>query len=130
LWTGTASGLYNIIDGAAGNYATNGCTEIMLQNLANTNSTAVCTLYAADCGTSANATAMFAMSQKLYTPAVTIAGYDPTIAFGNTTLDGIRSFAHFGRYYFDIDLSGYAADPTSALADATTFIGTLSSKSN
>ncbi len=132
-WTGTIQDWYNSIDGAAQPYEAANCQEILVQNLVNVNSSTTAlengVVIAADCGTAANSVTMYQSAQALYAGEnLTLTGYDTSIAFATGAIGAGSAYAHFGQYYFEIDLSGYATQ-TAALSDLPQFVAYLSSKS-
>jgi hypothetical protein len=134
VWTGTADAFFNNVDGTAASYASAGCQTILVQNLANVGSAATASetavVIAADCVSAANAQTMFQSQQQLYSfESITLSGYDPSVAFAIGALGGsANAYAHFKQYYFEIDLTGYADQPT-ALNDLPNFLAYFSTKS-
>jgi hypothetical protein len=126
---GTA--LYNGIDGGAGQYLDQGLIETAIQSLNDaspSNDSLNCKAYIMDFGTSANAGNMFdtvmskAVDKKAFTSfPVSVAGLD------DSPLVGIIAYAHFGRFFFQLDLEGYS-DKTKAIDDAEKFLTILKSK--
>jgi len=129
LWSGAISAWFNLVDGYAGTYQSQGAQYIMMQYLVGPNQQN-CLVYAMDFGTEADAQAMLAYNQTYYgkTESVTtIPGY--ANAFEYATLSGISAYAYSGQYYFELQLSGYS-DTTTPVTDAESLLGVLFSKSN
>ena len=129
LWSGTINAWFNLVDGYAGTYQSQGAQYIMMQYLVGPNQQD-CLVYAMDFGTDADAQAMLAYNQTYYgkTESVTtIPGY--TNAFEYATLSGISVYAYSGQYYFELQLSGYS-DTTTPVTDAESLLGVLFSKAN
>lgn len=129
-YQGTA--LYNGIDGGAGQYLDQGLIETAIQTLVNnaspSNDSLNCKAYIMDFGTSANATNMFDTVMSKAVDKKTFTSFPSTIAgFDDSPLVGIIAYAHFDRFFFQMDLEGYS-DKTKAINDADKFLTILKSK--
>ena len=74
-----------------------------------------------DFGTAENATAMFEKMKLNEADPLTIGNYIESVAFGSRHLSGINAYAHFGKHYVEISLSGYA-DESLATKEAEAFV--------
>ena len=136
FWTGTASQWEHVVDGTAQDYIVNGCQTVVVQNLVGPNSTAgvpkAAVVRAFDFGTSADAAAMLADLNALNANAgltpTAIPGYTVSTAFWVPTLSGINTFGYSGRYYFEVELTGYGTDTTTPPTDAASFFQVLIGK--
>jgi hypothetical protein len=129
-YQGTA--LYNGIDGGAGQYLDQGLIKTAIQFLVDdaspSNDSLNCSAYIMDFGTSANATAMFNTIMSRAVDKKTFTSFPSTIAgFDDSPLVGIIAYAHFSRFFFQMDLKGYS-DKTKAIDDAERFLTILKSK--
>jgi hypothetical protein len=124
--------LYRGIDGAAGQYLDQGLIETAIQVLVNdsspSNDSLQCRVYIMDFGASAKATTMFntmmskAVDKKAFASfPVSVAAFDDSPLKGNTT------YAHFGRFFVQLDPWGYS-DKTQGVTDAERFLTILKSK--
>ena len=129
-YQGTA--LYNGIDGDAGQYLDKGLIETAIQVLVNDSSPSSdslnCTARIMDFGTSANATAMFNTMMSRAVDKKAFASFPNSVAgLDYSPLIGIVAYAHFSRFFFQMDLEGYN-DKTKAIDDAEKFLTILKSK--
>jgi len=120
-------GLYDIINGGAVTDENNGLVEGIFQEMAGSSGRNV-EIRVEDFGNAASATAMFnysatnSVSQK-----VTFADFAEATAVGTQVLGGVTVFAHFGKFYFNLQFTGYS-DNQVAAADANGFLKTYQNK--
>lgn len=117
------------IDGACDQYTSNGVVKTLIQYLTRPADPVPYKFdgYVMDFGTAAQARVMFDDAKG--SAATTIAGFADSVAIVNeqTPSFGCTVYAHFGKFYIEIRLSGY--DPASvAIADAATFVRVYSEK--
>jgi hypothetical protein len=129
-YQGTA--LYNGIDGGAGQYLDKGLIKTAIQFLADdaspSNDSLNCSAYIMDFGTSANATAMFNTMMSNVIDKKAFASFPNSVAgLDYSPVIGISAYAHFNRFFFQLDLQGYN-DKTKAIDDAEKFLTILKSK--
>ena len=81
-----------------------------------------------DFGFDSTATTMYNYKKDQFsTEAVAITGYDMTIAFAKPGSGGATAFAHFKKFYFELQLAGFS-DPNQAIKTAVQFIGMFKAK--
>jgi len=79
-------------------------------------------MFAMDFGTADDATAMYGiLKADKGGLAIDVGNYVQTTAFGARHISGINAYAHFGKYYFEINLANYT-DETAAINQAETFL--------
>ena len=81
-----------------------------------------------DFGFDSTATVMYNYKKDQFsTQAVAISGYDQADAFAYPGIGVITAFAHFNKFYFELQFSGYS-DQAQALQAASLFLGLFKSK--
>jgi hypothetical protein len=113
--------LFDLINGGADQYNDEGLVEGIQQKMTHSSGDKAYSAFVMDFGTAENATAMFEKMKLNEADPLTIGNYIESVAFGSRHLSGINAYAHFGKYYVEISLSGYA-DESLATKEAEAFV--------
>jgi hypothetical protein len=127
-----SAALFNGIDGGAGQYLDKGLIEtakqVLVKGSSLSNDSLNCEARIMDFGTSANATTMFNTMMSNAVDKKAFASFPNSVAgLDYQPLTGIGAYAHFGRFFFQLDLQGYN-DKTKVIDDAERFLTILKSK--
>jgi len=131
----TADALVNDLQGGSSPYINHHVVEAIDERLKNASGADTTYLgyhfFIMDFGTVANATSMY-QSQKAYFDQIPssagISGFDLSVAFADTArARGVAAYGHFGKFYFELPLSGYA-NHLDALGPAAQFLNLLKSR--
>lgn len=113
--------LFDLINGGADQYNDEGLVEGIQQKMTSSSGDKSYSAFVMDFGTADNATAMFEKMKLNEADPLAIGNYIESVAFGSRHLSGINAYAHFGKYYFEITLSGYS-DESLAISEAEAFL--------
>jgi hypothetical protein len=116
--------IWNLLDGGAVPYVQNGLVSATFKNLKATSlSDAMsCAVRIMDFGTFAKAEAMFNASSTQYQASSALAPLPVSEAAYMVEAGGnITVYAHFGRFYFELELTGYA-NVSDSVRDALHFL--------
>ena len=127
----TYAELYSLIDGGADIHIDNGLVEGIFQSMIGISSrsdTFYAEVYAEDFGTAANAQSIYnAIVANDMVDTIHIDGYDKSVAIGSTALGGGGVYAHFGKFYFWLNFTGYSNSDDIA-EDAVKYLDIYQSK--
>ena len=127
----TYAELYSLIDGGADIYIDNGLIEGIYQSMTGISGhsdTFYVAIYAEDFGTASNAETIYnVIVDREMADTIHIDGYSETIAVGSAALGGGGVYAHFGKFYFWLNFTGYSNSEDIA-EDAAKFLDIYQSK--
>jgi hypothetical protein len=112
--------LFNLIDGGSVPYIQGGLDTGVRQSLKH-DSTLFGTVMAMDFVTAQKAAAIFGFEAQDNNATAQLAGFTKSDALCYVFYGGVIAFAHFGKYYFNVKLSGYS-DSASSVNDAARFV--------
>ena len=104
------------LNGGAKDFTDNGMIEGFRQKMVSSDYLA--DIIITDFGSNSNSTKMFNFKSSTSDDRQKVGSYAETVAFMEDNLSGVNAYAHFGKYYFEIQLTGYSnkADARSTAA--------------
>ncbi|NLG18157.1 MAG: hypothetical protein GX556_12565 [Fibrobacter sp.] len=104
------------LNGGAKDFTDNGMIEGFRQKMVSSDYLA--DIIITDFGSNSNSTKMFNFKSSTSDDGQKVGNYAETVAFMDENLSGVNAYAHFGKYYFIVQLSGYSikADARSTAA--------------
>jgi len=121
----SGSNLYTVIDGGDMPYTKNHLIEAGIQSLQGGQK--LLTVYCMDFGIVANSKQMVEDQRNVYSPQLPIPNFSDSIAFAFPTLGGVTAFAYLGKFYIELQLTGFQ-DQLESLRTASLFLDLYSSK--
>lgn len=117
---------FDVINGGADEYVANGLVEGFFQTLSNSDKFAEMKIM--DLSSTSNATAMYKIKNKIIGDKSPSGNYNDSIAaIDNAPLSGVVAYAHFDKYYIELDYTGYDSK-TDARTAAANFIQVFDAK--
>jgi hypothetical protein len=109
---------FQYADGGAQIYLDNGVDSVTIRNLISTDSSKYCIITVMDFGTNAKSSKIFNLKASKNQASTAITSFNPAQAVALTEyLGNILVYAHFDKYYFEIQLTGYT-DAAVSISDA------------
>lgn len=109
---------FQYADGGAQIYVDNGVDSVTIRNLISTDSSKYCIITIMDFGTAAKSSGIFNSKVLKNQASTAITSFNPAQAVALTEyLGNILGYAHFDKYYFEIQLTGYT-DAAESISDA------------
>ena len=104
----TPAALYSLMDGPAAEYLDLGVVKVEFEHMTSPDGQHDLQLKVMDFGTSAKATAMFNdKKSREFGDTVVVAPYADTLVIARPLLAGLSVCAHYKKFYFEMDVSGF-----------------------
>lgn len=127
--TWSAANFVNDMDGGFEKYTDRGMIECGDISMDGPNGTHILhKSFIMDYGLDSTALAMYNYQKDYYSNgSLDITGYDKTVAFAYPVIGGVTAFAHFKKFYFELQFANFS-DQTLSIQAAAQFLGMFKSK--